>query len=144
MKRLYELRQNAGLTQRELARKIGVDRTTVTKWENGGSAPAIGKLHQLAAALNCTIAELVNEDEKQDGKKAKHKLPHNCPLCHNPIPEPVYSRDVDICGIAAYWIAALHEATKQLESQAKQSGDHAVYEQVRRNVETIQALLSLW
>ena len=37
--RLYELRRRTGLTQAELADKIGVTNKAVSKWENGKANP---------------------------------------------------------------------------------------------------------
>ena len=37
---LRKLRQGLGLSQHELARRLGVARTTVTRWENGTRHPS--------------------------------------------------------------------------------------------------------
>ncbi len=37
---LRKLRQRLGLTQRELARRLGVARASVTRWENGTRKPS--------------------------------------------------------------------------------------------------------
>ena len=67
-----------------------------------------------------------------------------CPLCSGEVPEPVDGNTIDIRGVAAYWIASLHEQTKRLEAMEKESGEPAVREQIRRNVEIIHDLLALW
>ena len=43
---LKAARVNANLTQKEAAKTIGVDVTTMVKWENGRTAP---RLHQFKA-----------------------------------------------------------------------------------------------
>jgi transcriptional regulator with XRE-family HTH domain len=43
---LRKLRQGLGLSQHELARRLGVARATVTRWENGARHPS--KVAQLA------------------------------------------------------------------------------------------------
>lgn len=52
-------RIRAGLTQAELASRLGVDRTSITKWETGGASPRTGKLLEIARELGCTVEELL-------------------------------------------------------------------------------------
>lgn len=58
MKGIKELREAAGLTQRALAEKVGVDRTAVAKWESGATFPTSSKLPKIAEALRCTVSDL--------------------------------------------------------------------------------------
>lgn len=59
-------RKNKRLTQEQLAEKIKVDRTVVSRWERGVSAPDISLLKDLAEILNVSVVELLNceKDEK--------------------------------------------------------------------------------
>ncbi len=61
------LRQKKGFRQKDLARELDVDRTTVTKWETGGAVPKTEKLPQLAKVLDCTIDELYNLSAGEKG-----------------------------------------------------------------------------
>ena len=36
--RLYELRRSSGISQEDLARKLGVRRQAVSKWDSGGES----------------------------------------------------------------------------------------------------------
>ena len=47
-KRLVMLRELRGLTQNELARRLGVERTRYTKWEDGASEPSLTMLCKIA------------------------------------------------------------------------------------------------
>ena len=51
-------RQAVNLTQAQVAAILQVDRTTVTKWETGESAPKVPMLPRLAALYKCTIGDL--------------------------------------------------------------------------------------
>lgn len=51
-------REKRGLTQDDLAKRSGVDRSTVAKWESSGGYPRCEKLPKLAEILGCTIDEL--------------------------------------------------------------------------------------
>lgn len=54
-----ELRKKMGLTQKQLAVAIGVDRSTVTKWESSASPPAVRFFPKIAEVLNCKISEIL-------------------------------------------------------------------------------------
>lgn len=55
---IEEKRMRLGLTQKDLAEMIGVDRTTVGKWELGRSIPRVEKLLALSKILNCSIEDV--------------------------------------------------------------------------------------
>ena len=65
---LKEIRKAKGITQTELANKLGVKRTTLSMWELGESAPTVRILPALAAALGCSIDELFREPEQTAGE----------------------------------------------------------------------------
>lgn len=61
-KRIKELRTIAGLTQAQLAEKIGVTPAAVGNYEQGVSFPKESVLEKLFEALCCTPNELLGED----------------------------------------------------------------------------------
>lgn len=61
---IRECRIRAGLTQAELATRIGVDRTSVVKWETGSASPRAGKLLEIASVVGCTVDELLGPDKE--------------------------------------------------------------------------------
>ena len=54
MNRVCEIRKSMGWTQEELAEKVGVDRTTIVRWESGGSIPD-RKLVQMRGLFGCDV-----------------------------------------------------------------------------------------
>ena len=56
--RLRELREAQGLTQAQLADRIGVSRKTVNTVENGVFVPSTVVALKLARALGCPVEEL--------------------------------------------------------------------------------------
>lgn len=56
-------RLDAGITQKELAERVGVDQSAVALWESG-TGPKRSRLSEVAAVLRCTIAELLEDDEE--------------------------------------------------------------------------------
>ncbi|MBD1910909.1 MULTISPECIES: helix-turn-helix transcriptional regulator [unclassified Leptolyngbya] len=57
------LREQAGLTQRELALAVGVTETTIANWERGRSGlDWIERLIRLCRTLNCNLEDLIAEE----------------------------------------------------------------------------------
>ena len=56
---IAERRRKIGLTQEELAQRLGTDRTTGVKWERDKSFPRPEMLCQLARVLGCTPNDLL-------------------------------------------------------------------------------------
>ena len=61
--KLQELRKSKGLTQEELAEKLFVSRTAISKWESGRGYPSIGSLKEISRYFSVTIDELICPEE---------------------------------------------------------------------------------
>ena len=63
---IYLHRAKVGLTQNELAEKLGVTNKAISKWENGKSKPTTNTLRKMAALFGVSIDELlkIREGEK--------------------------------------------------------------------------------
>lgn len=61
MTALKRIRLSRGMTQVELASKSNVDRTLIIALEQGRGNPTKETLEKLAAALNCSVAELIEK-----------------------------------------------------------------------------------
>ena len=61
--RLQELRKSKGLTQEELAEKLFVSRTAISKWESGRGYPSLDSLKEIARFFSVTIDDLICSDE---------------------------------------------------------------------------------
>lgn len=61
--RIKELRQSAGLTLTQLARKAGLSQGYLSKIENSRNAPPVSTLLMIARALNVTMGELFGEND---------------------------------------------------------------------------------
>ena len=59
MNRIKELRKSAKLSQEELAEKFGVERATISRWENQKHDPSISDLVRLANFFKVSIDYLV-------------------------------------------------------------------------------------
>ncbi len=58
---LKEIRNKAGLTQKEVSMKLGVYQNIISQWETGERTPRAEKLIQLAKLFNCNIDEMLKD-----------------------------------------------------------------------------------
>lgn len=56
--RIRELREAAGIQQKQLAERMGVLPTVISNWESETALPRTRQLPALAVALGCTINDL--------------------------------------------------------------------------------------
>ena len=61
-KQLKDARAKAGLSQEELAKRIGVSRQTISNWENCRSYPDIGSLIKLSDLYGLSLDAILKED----------------------------------------------------------------------------------
>ena len=76
--KLQELRKQKGLTQEELAEKLYVSRTAISKWESGRGYPNIESLRAIAKFFSVTLDDLLSSDEvltiAEEDNRQKEKL----------------------------------------------------------------------
>ena len=63
MTNIKSIRESKGLTQKQLADKIGTTQPCVCNWESGTSDPRTADLPRIADALGVSIDELVRGKE---------------------------------------------------------------------------------
>ena len=72
---ISELRKEYKLTQKELADKLGILDTSVSKWERGINAPDISYLTELSKIFHVTVQELLNGE--RNFKKKENDVNHH-------------------------------------------------------------------
>ena len=77
--RLYELRKKKGLSQEELAEKLGVSRQAVSKWERSEASPDTDNMIALAKIYELSLDELIfgekeTKEEKSEDRKNGNKV----------------------------------------------------------------------
>lgn len=60
------MREKAGLTQTDLAKKLGVHQTTVSKWEAADIYPTGSLIPKIAEILNCSTDDLFKKDDRDN------------------------------------------------------------------------------
>lgn len=71
---ITERRKEKGMTQRQLAEKIGVTDKAVSKWERGYGQPDINFLQPLSEALDINVSELLKGEIKSSGKNTDDEV----------------------------------------------------------------------
>ena len=68
-RKIVELRKKVGLTQEQLADKLGITFQAVSKWENSQSCPDIILLPRLAEIFHVSVDELFGKESDSRGKE---------------------------------------------------------------------------
>ena len=69
--KLYELRKQSGISQEELADKIGVSRQAVSKWERAEASPDTDNLILLAKIYNVSLDDIISEEDITEAEKVE-------------------------------------------------------------------------
>lgn len=72
--KIYTLRTQLGLSQEELAEKLGVSRQSVSKWETGQSVPDLEKIIKLSDLFGVSVDELVRAEERPQPPQPETKV----------------------------------------------------------------------
>ena len=60
---IFTLRRNLKLSQKELATRCGVTQQFIQRIEKGKVNPSLKTIIRIAAALNCTVDELIGKED---------------------------------------------------------------------------------
>lgn len=79
--RLREERVRAGLSQRELARRLGVSASLISQLESGMSKPSVGTLYAIVTELDLSLDKVIRGVDYADSKlEANPEVTANAPL----------------------------------------------------------------
>lgn len=76
-KKIRQLRYKVGLTQEQLANKLGIGPQSISKWENGVSMPDITTLPLLAETFGISIDDLFDLSNEQRLNRIENSLDSN-------------------------------------------------------------------
>jgi transcriptional regulator with XRE-family HTH domain len=68
---IKKVRQAAGLNQKEVAERAGVDPGMLSKIENRGQNPSLEILRRIASGIGCSVADLLPEDMRRPASPPK-------------------------------------------------------------------------
>ncbi len=62
--KIREFRERRDLSQDEVSKILGVNRTAVAKWETGANKPRLDKIVELAKLFRCSVDDLLGLKSK--------------------------------------------------------------------------------
>lgn len=80
--RLRQERTKAGISQRELARRLGLSASMISQLESGLSKPSVGTLYAVVNELNLSLDRVIRGEAFHDGNPASPSSDRISPLVH--------------------------------------------------------------
>lgn len=80
------LRGERRMTQKELAERLSVTPSTVSKWENGVVAPDVFMLRDMAEVFEVSLSDLTGKERTEAGREEEAETdtpPENCAEIHS-------------------------------------------------------------
>lgn len=68
------IREDRGLSQIELAKRVGVTSAAVSSWETNRTEPRMGMIERISVALNCKKSDIVGIDIPVDLTEHERRL----------------------------------------------------------------------
>ena len=114
--RLREERVRSGLSQRELARRLGLSASLISQLESGMSKPSVGTLYSIVTELGVSLDHIIRGEQFDSLQNGRPPTPTDNPLVH-----PDDRRSIDLAS-GVRW--------EQLTSGTEEGIDflHAIYE----------------
>jgi len=133
--RVKSRRDELGLTQIQLAKKVGVSGVTISQWESGDYSPKGKNLYKLADALECSPDWLIFGEEKQTKPESNAEFiggfetwDRNSPLGEDEVEIPFYmevelAAGAGVTDIREYYGPKLRFAKSTLRRQGISAAD---------------------
>lgn len=122
------LRGERRMTQKELAERLSVTPSTVSKWENGVVAPDVFMLRDMAEVFEVSLSDLTGKERTEAGREEEAETdtpPENCTEIHSsPEAAPKKTKKIYIlliigilmgalAGVALTWYFSVYRKTLQ-------------------------------
>ena len=131
---LYHARKKSGLSQENVAEKLGVSRQTISKWETGETLPDIRQSKRLAVLYHITLDELV--EYEFDEQQAREMI--------DSVSEEAQAKiDWNRVWSKKYPVLATYHKTVRIDDYAPQLREMLTQLQVEYGYNTTDALLVL-
>ena len=133
--KLIVLRDRAGLSQMELADRLGVSRQAVSRWESGDTTPSVDKLKTLAkiygVSLDWLLGDTADRELPEAAKPEADRPPDDAPAGKEgekkqKIRAIAIALTIIVLAFACVWFAAENKKADEEDNQ----GDNVKYDVV--------------
>ena len=133
--KLIVLRDRAGLSQMELADRLGVSRQAVSRWESGDTTPSVDKLKTLAkiygVSLDWLCSDTADGEPPEAAKPEADRNPDEAPAGKEgekkqKIRAIAIALTIVVIAFACVWFAAENKKADEADDQ----GDNVKYDVV--------------
>ncbi len=133
--KLIVLRDRAGLSQMELADRLGVSRQAVSRWESGDTTPSVDKLKTLAriygVSLDWLCSDTADRELPEAAKPEADRPPDDAPAGKEgekkqKIRAIAIALTIVVIAFACVWFAAENKKADEADDQ----GDNVKYDVV--------------
>ena len=93
--KIKKLRNEKGLTQKDLADQLHVTFQTVSKWESDTNEPDIATLKEIAKCFDCSVNDLLNDEEVTKEKSNEQTSETNKEETKEP--QVIIKKDLHVC-----------------------------------------------
>ena len=133
--KLIVLRDRAGLSQMELADRLGVSRQAVSRWESGDTTPSVDKLKSLAkiygVSLDWLLGDTADGEPPEAAKPEADRSPDEAPAGKEgekkqKIRAIAIALTIVVIAFACVWFAAENKKADEADDQ----GDNVKYDVV--------------
>lgn len=145
---LYALRNEQGLTQKQLAERLHISDKTVSKWERGAGLPDIAMLETLSQIFQVDVERLLTGDmeaNQADGGNMKRVKFYVCPNCGNTL-TATGGDEISCCGRKLTPLVAREASGEHLASAQRVELDYYVtfpHEMTKEHYITFAAYVDL-
>ena len=130
--KIKKLRNEKGLTQKDLADQVHVTFQTVSKWENDENEPDVSTLRELAKLFGCSMDYLLSEEEKEEIKeepKAESVVTPATPVEQVTKTIIIHQKELHVCEVCKKDIPEDDLAMEQICTRPAGRGHAAEYRQ---------------
>ncbi len=74
IERIEELRRGKGITQKDLAKAIGISKSAVYKWGKSSSFPSLENIESICRIFNITVEQFFSGLGNENGESSEEKF----------------------------------------------------------------------
>jgi transcriptional regulator with XRE-family HTH domain len=94
--RLREERDRVGISQRELARRVGLSASLISQIESGQSKPSVSTLYAIVTELGASVDDVFRGHGDPDGREATTTETRDSGVGHDPVVHPDDRHVIDL------------------------------------------------